>query len=667
MKKLILKKNAIAALPGIPQDSPRTYRIRYEQELNQAQLQAVFHGKGPALVLAGAGTGKTRILVYRLARLVEDGIAPQNILLLTFTRKSAAEMLRRAAILLDGRCEQVSGGTFHSFAHSILRQHAELLGFGKNFSVLDQADMEDALNLLRGRITADTPKKRFPLKHTLAAMYSMSVNKCMPLEDILALHYPQFAEEYSRITTLFRMYVEYKHRQNLMDYDDLLVYLLTLLDEKPAVSKELQFRFRYILADEYQDTNLLQHRIVMALAGNEQNIMAVGDDAQSIYSFRGANFQNILEFPRSFPDCAIYTIEQNYRSSQPVLDISNAIMQDSLQGYRKNLFSIIEQGPAPLIISAASERQQSEFIVQQILELRDQGHTLGSMAALIRSGYMSFDLEIELSKANIPFRKFGGFRFIETAHIKDILSYFRIISNPKDILAWHRLLMLQEGIGTGTATMITDELTAGTLDYRLDIGWNSIPRGKDSVLALCTILRKITGDQLSPSEQGYLISEHYRPILKKKYDDFQKRWKDIETFLTILDRYSTVSQLLSEMALDPPAESAEAEAELTDEDYFTISTIHSAKGLEWNTVFLPWTLEGRFPPNKSLITIEQTEEERRLMYVAVTRAREYLYIIYPVNIFDRESGSVLGTPSRFLNGISVEMAERCILIDGDEE
>lgn len=670
MKKLLLKKSLHKEYDAADSKLIRkdtVYSVKYHEELNPAQYAAVFHNEGPALVLAGAGTGKTRILVYRLTRLVEDGIPPQHILLLTFTRKSANEMLSRASMMLNGKCEQVSGGTFHSFAHQIIRKFAQEIGFESNFSVLDQSDMEDAINIIRTQITKEYGKKRFPQKHTLASMYSLSVNKCLPIQEILRSSYPQFIDETDKIQELFRAYIAYKRKQNMLDYDDLLVYLLTLLETNKSVRNQLQAQYRYIMIDEYQDTNSLQHRIVLALSGTQKNIMAVGDDAQSIYSFRGANFKNILDFPSSFEHCDVYPIEQNYRSVQSILDFSNSILEHATFGYKKNLFSTLDNQEHPYIIATSDERQQSEFIVQQILEYRESGISLNQMAALIRSGYMSFDLEIALTKANIPFKKFGGFKFIETAHIKDILSFFRIANNPKDVLAWHRILLLLEGIGPGTANMIIEEISENRLDFRYDNGWNTISRGKEELSRLCNLLRKIQSDDIKMSERMYLCNEFYRPILKKKYDDYPKRWKDIETFTTIAEQYNSTAILLSEMALDPPIQTAEANAEYHEDEFFTISTIHSAKGLEWNTVFLLWALEGKFPPNKSLQSIDQLEEERRLMYVAITRAKEHVFVLYPVNIFDRETGMVLGSPSRFLDGIEHNIAERYVLQSGEEQ
>jgi DNA helicase-2/ATP-dependent DNA helicase PcrA len=526
--------------------------------------------------------------------------------------------------------------------------------------------VEDAMNLIRNRSSAQKTKRRFPQKHTLATIYGLSVNMCKTVDDIIHEQYPQFIQEIDEISQLFIQYVNYKRQHHLMDYDDLLVYLLMLLESKPHIASQLQKDHQFIMIDEYQDTNSLQHRIVKALAGSTANVMAVGDDAQSIYSFRGANHANILEFPSLFKDCALYAIEQNYRSVQPILDCANHVLQAASFGYKKELFSSLLSEEKPMIISTRNEQEQSAFIVQQILELREEGISLNAMAALVRSGYMSFDLEIELAKAQIPFRKFGGFKFIETAHVKDMLAFFRIANNPTDILAWHRLLLLLEGVGPGTASIITDEISSGKLSLMDDTGWQEIKRGKDEILRLLALLRKMQDPALSINEKIFLAGEFYRPILRKKHDDSAKRWKDIETFSAIAERYSDIATMLSEMALEPPTESVEAGEEFNEDEYFTISTIHSAKGLEWNTVFIPWVLDGKFPPNKALIDEEHIEEERRLMYVAITRAKEHLYLLYPIDIFDRESGMVLGSPSRFLDSVHEPIAGRFALLpEGD--
>lgn len=657
MKKIILKKIEDNGAPN-----RIGYRINYEAELNQAQYEAVMHNDGASLVVAGAGTGKTRTLIYRLARLVEDRVPPESILLLTFTRKAASEMLRRASIMLDGRCERVSGGTFHSFALYILRQFANLLNYDLSFNVIDQSDSEDTVNLLRSQLKLDKTRKRFPHKETLVKIFNLSINRQETIENVVIDNYPYFIDEIEQITQLFRQYNEYKQRYNLMDYDDLLLNLFILIKNHPQAKNELNKRYKYIMVDEYQDTNRLQHEIVLNLAGPNENVMAVGDEAQSIYSFRGAEFQNIMNFPKSFNNCTIFKIEENYRSTQQILDLTNKIIESAIYSYRKELFTRKKEGELTKIISSENERQQSLFVVQQILELREEGFPLDDIAVLFRSAFLSFDLEIELNKANIPYRKFGGLKFIETAHIKDLLAYFKILFNPKDIISWHRVLLLLDGVGPRTATKIVDLISEEKINFKGTLNLAYLPKGKDEIEKLLSFLIELNNAKLGLGEKATAISDYYKELMKNKYDDWQRRLKDIDTFIAIAERYNNVNEFLNDMTIEPPTESVvELEPETNEEEFLNLSTIHSAKGLEWRAVFLIWALEGRFPSSKSVETVESLEEERRLFYVACTRAKERLYITYPTNIFDRESGVVLSKPSRFLANVDESLADRYIL------
>ena len=662
MKKLLLKKQSYE-----PQRNRIGYKVAYDKDLNPAQYEAVMHNNGAALVIAGAGTGKTRTLIYRLARLVEDGIPPESICLLTFTRKSSTEMLRRAALMLDGRCERVSGGTFHSFALLILRQYINLLGYDINFTMLDQSDSEDTVNLLRSNLKLDKTKKRFPKKETLLKIFNLSINRRMSIDDLVMKDFPYFIDDIDNISLLFTQYNSYKRRYNMMDYDDLLLNLLTLLKEHENVRLELNKKYKYLMVDEYQDTNRLQHEIVFHLAGKNQNVVAVGDDAQSIYSFRGAEFQNIMTFPEQFDNCKIYKIEENYRSTQPILALTNRIIQSAPFQYQKELYSHREDVNMPKVIGADNERQQSLFLVQQILELREEGYALEDMAVLFRSGFLSFDLEIELNKANIPYLKFGGMKFIETSHIKDMLAFFKILSNPKDVISWHRLLLMMDGVGPRTASKMIDLIVEDKAGIGGRIDLNYIPKGKDEAAKLFEFMKDINASKLSIGERATMISNFYKPLLNSKYDDWQKRWKDIETFIAISDRYKNLTEFLNDMAIEPPTESViDLEAESKEEEYLTLSTIHSAKGLEWRVVFVIWALDGRFPSAKAADSVDNLEEERRLFYVACTRAKDHLYITYPINVYDRESGMVLSKPSRFLDGIDDTLVEYFILDEWEQ-
>jgi DNA helicase II / ATP-dependent DNA helicase PcrA len=660
LKKIILKK------PEEIQRKKRIgYIIDYRNALNSAQYDAVMHNNGAALVIAGAGTGKTRTLIYRLARLVEDGVPPENILLLTFTRKSAAEMLRRSSVLLDGRCEKVRGGTFHSFALTLLRRYAEKIGYDNNFNILDSTDSEDTINLIRTIEMTGKSKKRFPKKETLNKILNLSQNRCVSIEDTILKDFPFFMDNIDDIIRILNEYQNYKKRYNLMDYDDLLLNLDLLLKDKKDVKNQINKKLKYIMVDEYQDTNKLQHNIVKNLAGDYENIMAVGDDAQSIYSFRGAEFQNIMNFPEHFKKCELFKIEENYRSTPQILDFTNTIIKLAAFRYEKKLFSRKISEDLPKIIIAENERQQSLFLVQEILELREQGIPLEEIAVLFRSGFLSFDLEIELTRANIPYKKWGGMKFIETAHIKDMLSYFKVLNNPMDAVNWHRLLLMQDGIGPKTASKIIDKITNDkTTDkksrFRFQFG------EKQSAESLIKFLDDMDTDRLSISEKAVLVSDNYKPILKNKYDDWKKRWKDIEMFLSISERYNSLNDFLNDMAMEPPVESViDIEEESKEEEFLNLSTVHSAKGLEWKVVFIIWALDGRFPSSKAVESIDSLEEERRLFYVACTRAKDNLYITFPTNIYDRETGIVLSKHSRFLDGIDENLADKFVLQEWD--
>ncbi len=657
MKKLILKK------PAYEQGKKRIgYKLDYNNDLNPAQYEAVMHNNGAALVVAGAGTGKTRTLVYRVARLVEDGVPPDSILLLTFTRKAAGEALRRASVLLDGRCEKVSGGTFHSFALSVLRKFSKFVGFEPNFNVIDSGDSKDVIQLLRTRLKLDKSKRIFPRKETLGAIFNLSVNRGESIEQVLLDNYPHFHKDLDKIKELFDNYAAYKKSYNLMDYDDLLLNLHKLLIENKKVKAELAERFKYVMIDEYQDTNKLQHEIAVNLGGKHENVMAVGDDAQSVYSFRGAEFKNIIDFPKSFEKCVIFKIEENYRSSSPILKLSNEIVKSALFKYEKELFTRKVSGDKPALISAKDERQQSQFVVQQVLELREEGIPLEDIAVLARSGFLTFDLEIELNKANVPYQKFGGMKFVETAHIKDLLAYFKIANNPFDALSWNRALLLIDGVGPRTAQKMVDMIAGEKIRPREAFKRGNIVRGREGIEKLLQIIEDISTTRLTIAEKAELLSNYYKPIMKSKYDDWSKRQKDVDMFVAIADRYGKIDEFLNEMAVEPPIESAsDLEPESKEEEFLTLSTIHSAKGLEWKAVFLIWALDGRFPSAKSVETQDSLEEERRLFYVACTRAKDFLFISYPTNIYDKFEGIVLSKPSQFLDGFDEEFLDKFVL------
>ncbi len=662
-KKYILKRVSADTETKINKPEEVNFKIDYKNILNPAQYEAVITTEGPVLVIAGAGTGKTQTLVYRVARLVESGVNPQSILLLTFTRKAAQEMLRRAAALIDSRCEKVSGGTFHSFSNMILRKFAEKIGYPSNFTILDQSDAEDVINLIRTNLGFDKQRKRFPKKQTLYDIISLAINKQTTIEHILSSQYPQFIEFLDDIKLLKEEYEKFKKKNALLDYDDLLLKLKELLEKDEDFRRYIHKNYKYIMVDEYQDTNKLQAEIVKLLGGTSRNIMVVGDDSQSIYSFRGANFKNIIDFPKDFPDAKIITIEENYRSTQAILNFTNQIIASMIEKYPKRLYTKNEYGELPSIIAAQNTTLESKFVVDKILELREEGISLLDMAVLFRSGYISYDLEIELNKAGIPYRKFGGIKFIETAHIKDLISFLRILNNPIDKISWFRILQLLSGIGPKKARALTDEIEEAVNNKKFN--FNTFLKDKsmpDSVYELFRILNEASGKSLSPSEKLNIILPFYEPILREKYDDFQKRLKDLEIFQAIADRYRSLNSFLDDLALEPPTQSVyDIESPGSEDEFLTLSTIHSAKGLEWHSVFVIGVVEGFFPNTRASDTFEDLEEERRLLYVACTRAKRNLFISYPLVMFSRIDGVTYSKKSRFIAPIDQEYYEEWVI------
>ena len=662
-KKYKLKRLGDSGFTKETVDEAR-FSINYKNELNPAQYEAASAVEGAYLIIAGAGTGKTRTLVYRVARLVETGYKPESILLLTFTRKAANEMMNRASILLDNRCAKILGGTFHSFANLTLRKYAKAAGLDSSFTILDQGDCEDVINLIRSQAGFISKEKRFPNKQTLNKVFSLSINTGRKISAIIEENYPHFLDDLDKILQIHTVFNEYKRKNNLLDYDDLLVYLRDfLLDFGPA-AKSLLSTIKFVMVDEYQDTNKLQADIVKGLCRINKNIMVVGDDSQSIYSFRGANFKNIIEFPKLFDNVKIIKLEENYRSVQPVLDFTNHIIASSIEKYEKHLYTKKNGGELPVIIAAASENLQSKFIVEKILDLREEGVSLKDIAVLFRSSFFSFDLEIELTKANIPFQKFGGMKFVETAHIKDVLAFLRIAANPKDVVSWYRVLLLHEGVGPKTAQKILDELATARLTIKANPDAQTSFRYNDKIAGLFQLLYKLhTGKEL-PSEKVQMIFDYYWPLFKDRYDDYNKRNKDLEIFHNISENYKSLDNLLADMAIEPIIDSViDIDAPDKEEEFVTLSTIHSAKGLEWHSVFIIHAVEGYFPSSRSVENLDSLEEERRLMYVASTRAKQNLFVTYPMNMFDREAGMTLSKPSRFISEMKPELAEGWLLDD----
>ena len=662
MKSYILKRD-----PGDP--VPPKFSLDYDAELNPGQLAAACALEGPVLVIAGAGSGKTRTLVYRVARLIESGIPPESILLLTFTRKAAQEMIQRVGLLIGGRSESVTGGTFHSVANMLLRRYGRAIGLEPGFTILDRGDSEDVINLLRTQHGLHDKARHFPRKNTLNEIFSKAANKLLPVEDVVLQEFPQFEEEIEDLQQLQRAFDAYKRQRLLVDYDDLLSRLRELLASDEHVRLRISESYRYMMVDEYQDTNRLQAELVRGMAFTHDNVMAVGDDAQSVYAFRGATFRNIMDFPKLFPGTQLFKLEENYRSTQPILTLANEVISLAAEKYPKKLFTRKQHGPTPVLAKGVDENAQSRFVAQRIMELREEGVPLSEIAVLFRSSFHSFDLEIELARRNVPFVKRGGFKFIETAHVKDMIAHLRVIQNPRDAVSWNRLLTLVEGVGPKKSQNLIGAIFregSNGLDV-LKAAATGTGVSAQGLKELACVLEDVGGgDTMTPAEQVTTVYGYYLPILRRQYDDHPKRVKDLEHLATIAERYGRLESFLADLTLEPPNESVvDVEAPDRDEERLILSTIHSAKGLEWHSVFIIWTLDGKFPSLYSFTAEEDLEEERRLFYVAITRAKENLYLTYPVNVYDRASGMILSKPTRFLDEVRYDCLDTWALTEQD--
>ncbi len=660
MKKFILKREEGRA-------SDVDYQIDYESLLNPAQRSAVFHENGPALVIAGAGTGKTRTLVYRVARLVESGIDPSEILLLTFTRKASMEMLSRASRILDERCARVKGGTFHHYCSHILHRYADRIGYPDNFTIIDASDSVDAIQLLRSQANLSSSDSRFPRKSTLYNMFSSSINKQQSLAGIIEETYPQFLHHLEMISDLFMEYQDYKELNRVMDFDDLLVHTCNLLKEDKEVRMAVAGRHRHVMVDEYQDTNALQADLTGLFSSVHNNVMVVGDDAQSIYSFRGADHRNIMAFPDQFESTKVIKLEENYRSTQRILDLANQVLDQAKEKFDKKLYTENEKGDLPGLVKAANHNDQSRFLTQMILQLREQGYELNDIAVLFRNGRDSFDLEVELNKKNIPYVKFGGQKFTEAAHVKDVLAHIRVLVNPMDTIAWNRVLMLIDGIGPKTAGALFRWIRKSDNPFQIDQSGSVSERYAMQLKALSDLLKRMQQQRESVPEVIEAVVRYYESFCKKRYDDHPKRLKDLETFIDISGTYGSVEKLLEDIALDPiEATTYDTEASQKDEAPLVLSTIHSAKGLEWRVVFIIQCLDGVIPSGYAIDDPDQLDEELRLLYVACTRARDQLYFTYPA-LYQGGYGDYFTNPSRFIEELDDTLMEPWLLVEESRE
>lgn len=678
MKKYVIKRDR----SGLPEKL-----TRYRSELNEEQFRVVTSKPGPALVIAGAGSGKTRTITYRVAYLLEQGVSPDKILLATFTNRAAKEMLGRVEALTGTQnVHRVWGGTFHRVANLLLRRHAVSIGYDANYSILDSEDARSYIDLAIEDSAIDTSKKRFPKSKVIQDIISYATNTDRPIEDVVVRKYPYFEMLTQQIKRVDFNYAERKRQRNAMDYDDLLLNWKRLLIEKPEIGDLYATQFEHILVDEYQDTNKLQAEIIDLLAVKHKNVMVVGDDAQSIFAWRGAEFSNIYEFAGRYPDAREFRLETNYRSTPEILALANVSISSNKRQFSKNLSAVRKPSEFnPALVPCSDIDQQSAFVASRILELRDEGTSLEDIAVLYRSHYHALELQLELTKRNIPYRVQSGVRFFEQAHLKDVISFLKIVVNPRDELAWKRILMMMPGIGKVTAHRIFEAVAVREEPHALirsealalkdpseaDAGAfpaSVRPRNRRAWTDLISLLEDLTDDsnRNKPGKQIEMILDRvYEEHLKGSYENAEARLEDIRQLAIYASKYTSTDEFLSELAListerfgSPTGLTAEDVVSGGDEDeLLTLSSIHQAKGLEWKAVFLIWAAEGKFPSPRSLNEPDSEEEERRLWYVALTRAKDELYITYPLMVFDYNRQTVVQKPSRFVLEVPPAMYE----------
>jgi DNA helicase-2/ATP-dependent DNA helicase PcrA len=620
--------------------------VDYLSDLNPQQRQAVEYGikpgnakdVGPLAVIAGAGSGKTKTIAHRVAHLLVNGIDPRRILLLTFTCRAAEEMTLRvrqvaSKALKNDKLDLPWSGTFHSIGARLLREYAQVVGLKPSFTILDRSDAADLMNLVRHDLNQSKKDKRFPKKDTCLSIYSLAVNSRAPLKQILATHFQWCAEWEDELRRLFTAYINAKQAQNVLDYDDLLLYWSAMLNDKD-LAKEIGGRFDHVLVDEYQDTNRLQAEILQKLKPDGRGVMVVGDDAQAIYSFRAATVRNILEFPDQFkPRACVITLEENYRSTQPILYACNLVIGFAKERFTKNLRSERPSKQKPFLTTVLDEAAQARYVAERILAAREAGVPLKAQAVLFRSSHHAAQLEIELGRRNIPYVKYGGLKFLESAHVKDVVSVLRWCENPRDRVAGFRMLQLLPGIGPSTAAKILDKIATErkVIDVlNRFVVPNHAAEDWPAFTALISRLRKA---KAWPSEFE-LLRTWYEPHLQRLYDDANTRAADIAQLQQIAAGFASRHRFLTELALDPPdATSGHGHTPLLDEDYTILSTIHSAKGQQYKIVRILNVVDGCIPSNMATGTTEEIEEERRLLYVAMTRTRDELDLIVPQRFF----------------------------------
>jgi DNA helicase-2/ATP-dependent DNA helicase PcrA len=642
--------------------------IDYAAELNEQQLAAVTAPPGPLLVIAGAGSGKTRTLTYRVAYLLENGIDPRNILLLTFTNKAAREMLSRVANLLPVDASGLWGGTFHSVGNRILRRHGSALGYSSGFTIMDREDQKDLLEAVVAGAGIDPKQLRFPKGDVLAEIFSFVINTEKPLEELLAEKFPYFLPLVEKIQDVHERYEKKKKATNSMDFDDLLQKTLSMFQQHDRIAEIYRRQFRFILVDEYQDTNKIQADLVDLLARDHRNVMVVGDDAQSIYSWRGANFQNILEFPKRYPDAQVFKIEMNYRSVPEILGVANAAIAANIRQFRKHLSATREsKGLKPALVALNDGAVQAQFVAQRILELRDENVDLSDIAVLYRAHYHAVELQLELSRRGIPYQITSGVRFFEQAHIKDVSAFIRFVANPRDEVAFKRMVKLLPGIGNRTAENLWRVWENSLIERGEISSWGErlLPMATPAKSKKAWEQLAHTLDEIAPSGQPNMPSEMITSVVEAIYDDYAKvsftnyelRREDLNQLAIFARQFKDVHEFLSQLALISNVDAEAAPVQVSDKEAVNLSSVHQAKGLEFHTVFVIWLTDGMFPSNRSLDTRDALEEERRLFYVAITRARDELYLTYPQMRLSGGYGDVFQRPSRFLQEIPDDLVE----------
>jgi DNA helicase-2/ATP-dependent DNA helicase PcrA len=642
--------------------------VDYAAELNEQQLAAVTASPGPLLVIAGAGSGKTRTLTYRVAYLLENGIDPRNVLLLTFTNKAARQMLDRVANLLPVDASGLWGGTFHSIGNRMLRRHGGALGYSNGFTIMDREDQKDLINTVITSAGVDPKEIRFPKGDVLAEIFSFAINTERPMEQLLAEKFPYFLSLVDKIKDVHQRYEKKKKATNSMDFDDLLEKTLLMLKQNEGIAAVYRRQFQFILVDEYQDTNKIQADFIDTLARDHKNVMVVGDDAQSIYSWRGANFQNILEFPKRYPEAQIFKIELNYRSVPEILEVANAAIAANVQQFRKNLRPTRESKSfKPAVVALNDGSEQAQFVAQRILELRDEDVDLNEIAVLYRAHYHAIELQLELSRRGIPYQITSGIRFFEQAHIKDVTAFIRFVANPRDEVALKRMVKLLPGIGNRSANnlwlawerSLNESVEINSWGARL-LPMSVTAKSKKSWEQLAHTL-----DEIAPGGRPNPPSEMITSIVEAIYDDYAKvnftnyelRREDLNQLAAFARQFKDADEFLSQLALISNVDAEAAPNQTADREAVNLSTVHQAKGLEFHTVFVIWLTDGMFPSSRSLDTGDALEEERRLFYVAITRARDELYLTYPHMRLSGGFGDVFQRPSRFLKEIPNELVE----------